>query len=41
VLIHRAGNAEPSLAAAICAGCASTAEDAVTAGEALTQGVNA
>ena len=37
VLIHRTGNAEPSLAAAICAGCARTAEEAAAAGEALAR----
>ena len=37
VLIHPAGNAEPSFAAAICAGCAGTAEAAAAAGEALAR----
>jgi len=37
VLIYKAGSAEPSFAAAICAGCASTAEAAAAAGEALAR----
>ena len=37
VLIHQAENAEPSFAAAICAGCASTAEETTAAGEALAR----
>ena len=37
VLIHRAGNTEPSLAAAICTNCASTAEEAAAAGETLAR----
>jgi bacterioferritin-associated ferredoxin len=37
VLIHRAGSAEPSLAAAICADCASTAEEVAAASEALAR----
>ena len=36
-LIQRAGSAEPSLAAAICADCAGTAEEATAAGEALAR----
>ena len=36
-LIYRAGSAEPSLAAAICADCAGTAEEATAAGEALAR----
>jgi len=39
VLIYQAGNAEPSLAAAVCAECAGTAEEAVAAGEALARRV--
>ena len=38
-LIYKAGQAEPSLAAAICADCASTAEEATAAGEALARRV--
>jgi hypothetical protein len=37
VLIYKAEQAEPSLAAAICADCASTAEEATVAGEALAR----
>jgi len=37
VLIYKAGSAEPSLAAAVCAECAGTAEEAVAAGEALAR----
>jgi hypothetical protein len=36
-LIYKAGSAEPGLAAAICADCASTAEEAAAAGEALAR----
>ena len=36
-LIYAAGSAEPSLAAAICADCAGTAEDAAAAGGALAR----
>ena len=38
-LIYAAGSAEPSLAAAICADCASTAEEASAAGEVLARRV--
>ena len=38
-LIHAAGGAEPSLAAAICADCAGTAEAATAAGAALARRV--
>ena len=37
VLIYKAGSAEPSLAAAICADCAGTAEEAAAAAEALAR----
>jgi hypothetical protein len=37
VLIYAAGSAEPSFAAAICIDCASTAEEATAAGEALAR----
>ena len=39
VLSHRAGGAGPSLVAAICADCASTAEEATAAGGALARGM--
>ena len=37
VLIYKAGQAGPSLAAAVCADCAGTTEEATAAGEALAR----
>ena len=36
-LIYKGGSAEPSLAAAICADCAETTEEATAAGEGLAR----